>query len=478
MLLLLANLCTILFYATASPQALGDEIASLPGQPPVDFKQYGGYVEINSTTHASIFYWFQVCEKGIDQCPLFLWTNGGPGCSGIQAGLTEQGAFRIQPNGTLSLNQYRWNKYVNIVFIEQPIGVGFSTSTDPNDYINGDESSAKDMYEFILGFYKIFPSLQKQDFYLSSESYGGHYCPMGAKYIIDHDTTNKIPFKGFLVGNPLTDPLTNKQGRYGTFFGHQLVAYPIYNKWVNECDNGRNTNQTCQQLQQTMSQQKGNVFGEGLDFPVCLNPDDHDALHNKYYYSYYSKLRGDFFMDTVYYGAFGEAKPVDYNFKSYGEYGTDNPPYNCLKDYSSTYMNRQDVRSAMHVSTSFNGSWKACANIHYNGTDVNSPMQPIYQYLIKSGAGLHMTIYSGDDDSNCATMGLQFWMYNQSWTIEKGWTPWYYESENNGQQTGGYYVKFKSAVNFITIHTAGHETPFFRPLKSALVLQKYLANEI
>eukprot|EP01084_Bolivina_argentea_P106695 190873_1 len=474
MLFLIASLYILLLCINATPQALRDEITSLPGQPPVDFKQYSGYVEINSTSKASIFYWFQVCEKGITQCPLFLWTNGGPGCSGIQAGLTEQGAFRIQPNGTLSLNPYRWNNDINIVFIEQPIGVGFSTSTDPNDYINGDEKSAKEMYEFILGFYKIFPQLQQQDFYLSSESYGGHYCPMGAKYIIDHDTTKQIPFKGFLVGNPLTDPITNAQGRFGTFYGHQLISRPLFTQWINQCDNGLITNGTCGQLRQKMNQQLQGIFDEGLDFPACLN----DTYHT-HYYSYYAKLKRDFFMDIVYYGAFGELKPDKYNYKGYG-YSNGNPPYNCLKDYSSGYLNRKDVRNALHVNPSFNGTWVACTGVHYNGSDINAPMQPVYNYLIKSGANLHMTIYSGDDDSVCATMGDQFWIYNQSWNIEKSWSPWYYNNviENNGQQTGGYYVKFKSAVNFITIHTAGHETPFFRPLKSSLVLQKYLANDI
>eukprot|EP01084_Bolivina_argentea_P189534 325936_1 len=115
---------------------------------------------------------------------------------------------------------------------------------------------------------------------------------------------------------------------------------------------------------------------------------------------------------------------------------SDNPPYNCLKDYSAMYLNRKDVRQAMHVNPSFNGTWIACADIDYNGTDINAAMQPIYQYLIASEWDLHMTIYSGDDDSVCATMGDQFWIYNMSWTIEQPWTAWYYNSKENGEQLG------------------------------------------
>jgi hypothetical protein len=39
-----------------------------------------------------------------------LWTNGGPGCSGLLGFLTEQGPFRPQQDGTLLPNDYAWNK--------------------------------------------------------------------------------------------------------------------------------------------------------------------------------------------------------------------------------------------------------------------------------------------------------------------------------------------------------------------------------
>ena len=58
-------------------RALRDQITNLPDAPKVDFNQYSGYVEINATSKASIFYWFQECELGLTKCPLFLWTNGG-----------------------------------------------------------------------------------------------------------------------------------------------------------------------------------------------------------------------------------------------------------------------------------------------------------------------------------------------------------------------------------------------------------------
>lgn len=55
-----------------------DLIRRLPGQPPVDFDQYGGYVTVNESAGRSFFYYFVEASSSIkDSSPLFLWLNGG-----------------------------------------------------------------------------------------------------------------------------------------------------------------------------------------------------------------------------------------------------------------------------------------------------------------------------------------------------------------------------------------------------------------
>ena len=48
-----------------------------------------------------------------------------------------------------------------MLFIEQPIGVGFSYSNDDRDYIIGDEGAAKDMHAMILGFLDQFLNINQ-----------------------------------------------------------------------------------------------------------------------------------------------------------------------------------------------------------------------------------------------------------------------------------------------------------------------------
>jgi len=96
---------------TAAAEA--DRIGSLPGQPPVNFSMYSGYVTVDAAAGRALFYWLsEAAGVPSESAPLVLWLNGGPGCSSVGYGASEElGAFRINADGrTLSLNAYPWNK--------------------------------------------------------------------------------------------------------------------------------------------------------------------------------------------------------------------------------------------------------------------------------------------------------------------------------------------------------------------------------
>jgi serine carboxypeptidase-like clade 2 len=91
-----------------------DKIGLLPGQPKnVGFEQYSGYVTVNEESGRALFYWLieAPLNRGPKSRPLVLWLNGGPGCSSIAYGASEEiGPFHIKSEGkTLFLNPYAWN---------------------------------------------------------------------------------------------------------------------------------------------------------------------------------------------------------------------------------------------------------------------------------------------------------------------------------------------------------------------------------
>ncbi|KAF2288361.1 hypothetical protein GH714_007051 [Hevea brasiliensis] len=111
-----------------------DRIVQLPGQPQVGFQQYSGYVTVDEKNQKALFYYFAEAETDPASKPLVLWLNGGPGCSSLGVGaFSENGPFR--PSGEVLIkNQYSWNTEANMLYLESPIGVGFSYSTDTSSY--------------------------------------------------------------------------------------------------------------------------------------------------------------------------------------------------------------------------------------------------------------------------------------------------------------------------------------------------------
>lgn len=149
------------------------------------FDQFSGYLTVSGSESNGrhLFYWFVESQGDPSKDPVVLWTNGGPGCSGFLGLGTEHGPFLFHKNGTLTANPHSWNQVASILYVEQPAGVGFSYSDTKEDYNTGDEKTAIDNYALIREFLKRFPERQPNDFYISSESYGGHYMPQRAYFM-------------------------------------------------------------------------------------------------------------------------------------------------------------------------------------------------------------------------------------------------------------------------------------------------------
>ena len=173
-LLIVFALALVVGSQAYTSRALEDQIVNLPGmagiQDLVKFNQFSGYLDINISTGKRIHYWFVEAEKDPANAPVVFWTNGGPGCSGLIGFMTEMGPFRPQGDGSLAFNPHAWNKIANMVYLEQPSGVGFSYSDTPADYKTNDQQAAADNFATIQEFMLRFPDLANNALYTTSES--------------------------------------------------------------------------------------------------------------------------------------------------------------------------------------------------------------------------------------------------------------------------------------------------------------------
>ena len=160
-----------------------------------------------------------------------------------------------QGGEVLDVFEYSWTKAANMVFMEQPLFVGYSISGDKEaDGKTNDEINAKRLVQFLANWYAKFPEFASNDMSLSSESYGGHYLPVTATKLLEHsarrlaagDSLRRSPgaggpfgnFRGFLVGNPYTNLAENNKGMMHAVWGHGLLPSTAYEEWRKICDGG------------------------------------------------------------------------------------------------------------------------------------------------------------------------------------------------------------------------------------------------
>jgi len=469
-------------------EANRDLITNLPGlnfEP--TFKQFSGYIQVSPTRN--IHYWYIESSNNPSTDPVVFWTNGGPGCSGLLGLGTEFGPFIFEKDGILSKNPNTWNQVANILYVEQPAGVGFSYYTDDSDKIVGDDRAAVDNYQLIQEFFRRFPERVTNPFYIASESYGGHYIPHLAKEILDQNTDESINFRGFMIGNPYVDPFSNDVTMIQTYYMHGLIALPLFQQWEMHCTDPSNyPEDKCDLLVDAMLKEAGNGINPyALDFPTCTESDNND----------YPPAGGG--VDVILEGS-NEVSATSIvrklttssaqSTKLMKHTSTLNPPFlpqrddyhPCAEAHLYSYLNRDDVKDALHVQKT--KEWGMCTDdIDYSIEDSDTPQMYLYKELIErakvKGSNLKMMIFSGDDDSICSTASTQYWIYDVGTSPKDGklWQPWKYEN-----QTAGYLTEFDlgdtdSSFMFATVHGAGHEVPAYRPVEALALFKSFFSGD-
>jgi carboxypeptidase C (cathepsin A) len=130
-----------------------------------------------------MWFWFFEARHNPSTAPLALWLNGGPGSSSMVGLFQENGpcTFNNVPGSEPVSNPYSWNEAANMLYVDQPVGVGFSYGSDT--VVNSTVTAAPFVWKFLQAFYDYFPEYNNHQFGLFTESYGGHYGPEFANFL-------------------------------------------------------------------------------------------------------------------------------------------------------------------------------------------------------------------------------------------------------------------------------------------------------
>ncbi|XP_054156696.1 probable serine carboxypeptidase CPVL [Oppia nitens] len=180
-----------------------------------DIISYSGFLTVNKKFNSNMFFWYFPALNKDKKAPLLLWLQGGPGGSSLFGLFNENGPLVLDKNLKSSIRQYTWAQEYSMIFIDNPVGTGFSFTHNDLGYATNETDVARDLYTALQQFFTLFPNERQNDFYITGESYAGKYVPAIAYKIHTEGNASNINLKGIAIGDGLCDPAT--QSAYGDF---------------------------------------------------------------------------------------------------------------------------------------------------------------------------------------------------------------------------------------------------------------------
>jgi len=416
-----------------------------PAYGPDNVTQHSGYITINGTFEngAHLFFWMFESRSNPASDPLVIWLTGGPGCSSELALFSENGPYFINKDLSLSINPYSWNTFANIIFIDQPVGTGFSYADSVLDYVVDEKQVAQDLYVFMQNFYLQYPKYNKLDFFIIGESYAGHYVPAFGYRVLqgnrNKDGPFKINMKGLGIGNGWVDPY------------RQYPAYAEYaksNGLINEAEYVafEAAAITCQGLIDIANEVPG-VWIAALEECQLMAVGVLAAMSATLGYV---------------------ANPYDWKIPC--QY----PPLCYNFDDLTKFLAQASVKKALGVA---GHDWSACSmTVHtamlgdwISNLDIHIPN------VLASGT--RVLVYSGMLDYICNYMGGAAWTDSLKWNGQQGFNAKNVTNWNVDGKLAG-FLKSYQGFSFLEVLNAGHMVPMDQPKAALAMLRQFLRGAL
>ena len=412
-----------------------------PGELGIDHtKQYSGYLDVESEDK-HFFYWFFESRNDPKNDPVVLWLNGGPGCSSLTGLFFELGSSAIDENLNPVYNPYSWNSNASVIFLDQPVNVGYSYSSGS---VSDTVAAGKDVYAFLELFFQQFPEYNGLDFHIAAESYGGHYVPVFASEILSH-ADRSFNLTSVLIGNGLTDPLTQ---------------YPEYE--VMAC-NGEESG-----YKPVLDEAE--CEGMLANLPRCLS-----FIESCYEsQSVFSCVPASIYCNNGQIGPYQKTGRNVYDVRKMCEGSS-----LCYKglEYIDKYLNQDVVKekSGAEVDTYESCNFDVNRNFLFAGDWMKPYHKNVIDLLEKE---LPVLIYAGDKDFICNWLGNKAWTNALEWSGKEDFSNAKTEkmfSDDGKTQIG--QVKNFDYFTFARMFDGGHMVPYDQPEASLAMLNRWLAGD-
>ncbi|XP_053299193.1 retinoid-inducible serine carboxypeptidase [Pleuronectes platessa] len=399
---------------------------------PLADKEAWNYVEVREGAH--MFWWLYYADSqsaGYTELPLVMWLQGGPGGSGSGFGNFEE----IGPlNRDLEPRKQSWVQAASVLFVDNPVGTGFSYTDGPDGFATDVATVASDMLVLLKHFFSEKTDFQSIPFYIFSESYGGK---MAAAISLELSNaiaqgTVKCNFAGVALGDSWISPLDSVMT-----WGPYLYTTSLLD------DNGlAAVSSAAEMVKQAVEQQQFlkatelwsmtetvvEQYTNGVNFYNILTQDPDE------------KVRSSVGEDFIALQARRHIRP--------------------LHSQSLSQLMNGPIRKKLGIIPQ-NVTWGGQAEdvfSHMAGDFMRPVVDVVNQLLI---AGVNVTVYNGQLDLIVDTIGQELWVKQLKWGGLPGfnkltWRP--LDDPIAPGVTGAFYKTYKNFA-FYWILRAGHMIP-------------------
>ncbi|KAL0480889.1 SCPL47 [Acrasis kona] len=411
---LLTIISLVLVYCTKDAVRTLPTVTSWQALP----EMFTGY--LTASNNNQIFYLMVKNDK--PNAPVVVFLNGGPGCSSMVGAFLENGPFLLETTNLIS-NTESWHLEANMLYIDNPVGSGFSFNANPQpNYPSTTEQSASDLSEAIKLIFAAdhFPELTNNPLYVFGESYGGRFAIALASSLAKY---RKVAGVG--IGNAWINPDV-QQNAYG------LQAYAMglsnYKSYVDL----RGLSEKCHQL---------------------INNGQYQEAEKSYCSPLINKVLA----------AGGDVN--EYDFRTMGSYQS-------LKQLE-TFLSQKNVGDALSTKTNYvqcsQQTWQ-----NFLPEFQSSYENELSKLLDGFNNTIKVLVYNGQYDIRCATMGTSDYLRNLKWSGSSGFNyadkQTFYDSQN---QTLGTFKSHKN-LQQVVIYNAGHMAPMDQRQSTRVLLSRFI----
>ncbi|KNA19075.1 hypothetical protein SOVF_064210 isoform A, partial [Spinacia oleracea] len=331
---------------------------------------------------------------------------------------------------TYQLNPFSWTKIASIIFLDSPVGTGFSYAKNPGGYYTDDITSSRRVYQFLSKWLVDHGGFISNPLYISGDSYCGRTVPIIVQEISNGNKVGIQPvmnLQGYILGNPSTQHEEEEtKSKYDYAHRVSLLSDELYESTKVSCNRSCADKEVddvkCAHNLQAVSYNLDRVFAAHVLKPKCISNQTwcQESIYQLLYY----------------------------------------------------WANNIQVQAALHIQKGTKPYWIRCNSTLAYTHNVGSSFSYHQNFTQKP---IRALIYSGDQDMVVSYVTTLGWIKMLNVSIAEDWRPWFV----NGQ-VAGYTTRFSNGnyhLTYATVKGAGHTAPEYKRPECFMMVMKWFAMQ-